>query len=99
MDLSGTAHHPCLAPPYGEGSIILVRRDGQAGLQKATIEQSGNNQTEHHGADLFQRVEAHGAIVRKAVQAVDRDMQVIIGGSYRRGALTRCDVPPRYAAA
>ncbi|KAJ5794131.1 DNA polymerase family X [Penicillium paradoxum] len=37
-------------------------------------------------------VEAHGAIVRKAVQAVDRDMQVIIGGSYRRGAVTCGDV-------
>lgn len=37
-------------------------------------------------------VELHGTIVRKAVQAVDRDMQVIIGGSYRRGAVTCGDV-------
>jgi DNA polymerase IV len=37
-------------------------------------------------------VELHGAIVRKAVQSVDKDMQVIIGGSYRRGAATCGDV-------
>jgi DNA polymerase IV len=37
-------------------------------------------------------VEAHGAFVQKAVQAVDRHMQVIIGGSYRRGAVTCGDV-------
>jgi DNA polymerase IV len=37
-------------------------------------------------------VEAHGAIVRKAVQSVDKDMQVIIGGSYRRGAVACGDV-------
>lgn len=37
-------------------------------------------------------VEAHGAVVRKAIQAVDKDMQVIIGGSYRRGALDSGDI-------
>ncbi|KAJ5767086.1 uncharacterized protein N7511_004702 [Penicillium nucicola] len=37
-------------------------------------------------------VEAHGAIVRKAVQTEDRDMQVIISGSYRRGAATCGDI-------
>ena len=37
-------------------------------------------------------VEAHGAIVRQAVQEVDSDMQVIIGGSYRRGALNSGDI-------
>lgn len=37
-------------------------------------------------------VEAHGAIVRQAVQAVDKDMQVIISGSYRRGAQDSGDI-------
>ncbi|KAJ6120079.1 DNA polymerase family X [Penicillium sp. IBT 18751x] len=37
-------------------------------------------------------VEEHGAIVRRAVQAVDKDMQVIITGSYRRGALDSGDI-------
>lgn len=37
-------------------------------------------------------VEEHGAIVRRAVQAVDKDMQVIIAGSYRRGALDSGDI-------
>lgn len=37
-------------------------------------------------------VEAHGAIVRQAVQAVDQDMQVIISGSYRRGAQDSGDI-------
>ena len=37
-------------------------------------------------------VEAHGAIVRKAVQNVDSSMQVIIGGSYRRGAQDSGDI-------
>ncbi|KAJ5301879.1 hypothetical protein N7508_006742 [Penicillium antarcticum] len=37
-------------------------------------------------------VEAHGAIVRKAVQIEDRDMRVIISGSYRRGATTCGDI-------
>ncbi|KAJ5698593.1 hypothetical protein N7462_000598 [Penicillium macrosclerotiorum] len=49
----------------------------------------------HH--DFAQRiprkeVESHGAIVRHAVQAVDRDMQVIIAGSYRRGASSSGDI-------
>ncbi|RDH18426.1 DNA polymerase POL4 [Aspergillus niger ATCC 13496] len=44
-----------------------------------------------HYDDFAQRiprseVEAHGEIVRKAVQTADPDMQVIIAGSYRRGA-------------
>lgn len=44
-----------------------------------------------HYHDFAQRiprdeVAAHGEIVRKAVQKVDPDMQVIISGSYRRGA-------------
>ncbi|KAJ5218519.1 DNA polymerase family X [Penicillium cinerascens] len=37
-------------------------------------------------------VEEHGAIVRRAVQAVDKDMQVVIAGSYRRGALDSGDI-------
>ncbi|GLA38313.1 hypothetical protein AnigIFM63309_005325 [Aspergillus niger] len=44
-----------------------------------------------HYDDFAQRiprseVEAHGEIVRKAVHTADPDMQVIIAGSYRRGA-------------
>ncbi|GLA65461.1 hypothetical protein AtubIFM54640_007214 [Aspergillus tubingensis] len=44
-----------------------------------------------HYRDFAQRiprseVEEHGEIVRKAVQSADPDMQVIIAGSYRRGA-------------
>ncbi|KAJ5279819.1 hypothetical protein N7478_005191 [Penicillium angulare] len=47
--------------------------------------------------DFMQRiprkeVEAHGAIVQKAVQAADPDMQVIIAGSYRRGAPNSGDI-------
>ncbi|KAJ5091854.1 hypothetical protein NUU61_006724 [Penicillium alfredii] len=50
-----------------------------------------------HYHDFAQRiprkeVEAHGDIVRKAVQQVDSEMQVIIGGSYRRGALDSGDI-------
>lgn len=50
-----------------------------------------------HYDDFTQRiprkeVETHGAIVRQAVQAVDKDMQVIIGGSYRRGAMNSGDI-------
>ncbi|KAJ5620549.1 hypothetical protein N7510_004533 [Penicillium lagena] len=37
-------------------------------------------------------VEAHGEIVRRAVRQVDRDMQVTIMGSYRRGALDSGDI-------
>lgn len=37
-------------------------------------------------------VEEHGAIVCRAVQAVDKEMQVIITGSYRRGALDSGDI-------
>lgn len=50
-----------------------------------------------HYHDFAQRiprkeVEAHGAIVRQAVQSLDKDMQVIIGGSYRRGAQDSGDI-------
>ncbi|KAJ5587675.1 uncharacterized protein N7459_003440 [Penicillium hispanicum] len=37
-------------------------------------------------------VEAHGAIVRQAVQTVDSTLQVIIAGSYRRGAPDSGDI-------
>lgn len=37
-------------------------------------------------------VEHHGSVVRGAVQAVDEDIQVILGGSYRRGAADSGDV-------
>lgn len=65
-------------------------------LERAPLTKQQRIGVERH-SDFAQRiprkeVEAHGAIVRKAVQAVDRDMEVIIGGSYRRGALTCGDV-------
>ncbi|KAJ5740662.1 hypothetical protein N7493_000534 [Penicillium malachiteum] len=50
-----------------------------------------------HYDDFMQRiprkeVETHGAIVRKAIHSIDPDMQVIIAGSYRRGALDSGDI-------
>lgn len=50
-----------------------------------------------HYTDFIQRipqpeVEAHGAIVRHAVQKADPSMQAIIGGSYRRGAPSSGDI-------
>lgn len=50
-----------------------------------------------HYDDFAQRiprkeVEAHWTIVRQAVQAVDKDMQVLIAGSYRRGAQDSGDI-------
>ncbi|PYH39950.1 DNA-directed DNA polymerase IV [Aspergillus neoniger CBS 115656] len=50
-----------------------------------------------HYHDFAQRiprseVEEHGEIVRKAVQSADPDMQVIIAGSYRRGAPDCSDI-------
>ncbi|OJJ73910.1 hypothetical protein ASPBRDRAFT_41673 [Aspergillus brasiliensis CBS 101740] len=57
---------------------------------KANLTQNQRIGVDHYH-DFAQRiprseVEAHGEIVRQAVQDVDPDMQVIIGGSYRRGA-------------
>ncbi|PKY04610.1 putative DNA polymerase POL4 [Aspergillus campestris IBT 28561] len=50
-----------------------------------------------HYHDFAQRipreeVAAHGAMVRDAVLRVDPDMQVLIGGSYRRGARNSGDI-------
>ncbi|PYI25248.1 hypothetical protein BP00DRAFT_431443 [Aspergillus indologenus CBS 114.80] len=50
-----------------------------------------------HYHDFAQRiprneVEVHGEIVRAAVRKADPEMQVIIGGSYRRGASTSGDI-------
>ncbi|PGG96379.1 hypothetical protein AJ79_09619 [Helicocarpus griseus UAMH5409] len=50
-----------------------------------------------HYDDFLQRipraeVEAHGAIVKKAVFKVDPAIQVIIGGSFRRGASSSGDI-------
>ncbi|KAJ5946499.1 hypothetical protein N7454_003338 [Penicillium verhagenii] len=65
-------------------------------LERAPLSTNQRIGVEHYN-DFMQRiprkeVEAHGAIVRKAVQSVDCDMQVIIAGSYRRGALNSGDV-------
>lgn len=50
-----------------------------------------------HYTDFQQRiprheVEAHGSIVRQAVQKADPSMQTIIGGSYRRGSPSSGDI-------
>jgi DNA polymerase IV len=37
-------------------------------------------------------VEAHGEIVRRAIHRADSDINVIIGGSFRRGAVTSGDI-------
>lgn len=63
---------------------------------KASLTKNQRIGLEHYN-DFAQRipreeVEAHGSIVRRAVQAVDEDMQVIVAGSYRRGALNSGDV-------
>lgn len=63
---------------------------------KASLTRAQRIGVEHYD-DFAQRiprpeVEAHGAIVRRAVQKVDAEMQVVIGGSYRRGASDSGDV-------
>ncbi|KKZ65637.1 hypothetical protein EMCG_08545 [[Emmonsia] crescens] len=50
-----------------------------------------------HYDDFLQRipraeVEAHGAVVKKLLFKIDPDVQVIIGGSYRRGASSSGDI-------
>jgi hypothetical protein len=42
MDLSGTAHHPCLAPPYGEGSMLNISFPVKY-INAAPISASGTN--------------------------------------------------------
>ncbi|PYH88687.1 putative DNA polymerase POL4 [Aspergillus ellipticus CBS 707.79] len=63
---------------------------------KAPLSQQQRVGVDHY-YDFSQRiprreVEAHGTIVRTAVQKADPEMQVIIGGSYRRGASDSGDV-------
>ncbi|KAF7163672.1 hypothetical protein CNMCM5623_008478 [Aspergillus felis] len=63
---------------------------------KASLTKSQRVGVEHYH-DFAQRiprreVEAHGEIVRKAVQRADPGMQVIIGGSYRRGTPDSGDI-------
>jgi DNA polymerase IV len=63
---------------------------------KASLTKAQRIGAEHYD-DFIQRipraeVEAHGEIVRRAVHTVDAGMQVIIGGSYRRGAKDSGDV-------
>lgn len=50
-----------------------------------------------HYDDFLERiprgeVEAHAKVVREALRRVEKGVQVIIGGSYRRGALTSGDI-------
>lgn len=63
---------------------------------KASLSKAQRIGVEHY-QDFLQRiprreVEQHGEIVRQAVHKVDSEMQVIIGGSYRRGAADSGDV-------
>ncbi|OJK00384.1 hypothetical protein ASPACDRAFT_52099 [Aspergillus aculeatus ATCC 16872] len=63
---------------------------------KAPLTQNQRVGVEHYH-DFAQRiprneVEVHGEIVREAVRKADPEMQVIIGGSYRRGASTSGDI-------
>lgn len=63
---------------------------------KANLNKAQRIGVEHYD-DFSQRiprqeVSHHGEIVRRAVQKVDSEMQVIIGGSYRRGASNSGDV-------
>ncbi|RAK78206.1 DNA-directed DNA polymerase IV [Aspergillus fijiensis CBS 313.89] len=63
---------------------------------KAPLTQNQRVGVEHYH-DFAQRiprneVEVHGEIVREAVRKADPEMQVIIGGSYRRGSSTSGDI-------
>lgn len=63
---------------------------------KASLTKAQRIGVEHYD-DFTQRipraeVEAHGEIVRQAVHTIDAGMQIIIGGSYRRGAKDSGDV-------
>ncbi|KAH8425888.1 DNA-directed DNA polymerase IV [Aspergillus melleus] len=63
---------------------------------KASLSQNQRVGVEHYH-DFSQRIQrsevkAHGEIVRQAVQKTDPEMQVIISGSYRRGAANSGDI-------
>ncbi|KAK1150184.1 hypothetical protein N8T08_000086 [Aspergillus melleus] len=63
---------------------------------KASLSQHQRVGVEHYH-DFSQRIQrsevkAHGEIVRQAVQKTDPEMQVIISGSYRRGAANSGDI-------
>lgn len=64
--------------------------------EKATLTKSQRIGVDHYD-DFAQRiprkeVEAHGAVVQKAVHKADPNMQAIISGSYRRGAANSGDI-------
>ncbi|PLB43899.1 hypothetical protein P170DRAFT_418330 [Aspergillus steynii IBT 23096] len=63
---------------------------------KASLSQNQRLGVEHYH-DFSQRIQrsevkAHGDVVRQAVQRTDPEMQVIISGSYRRGAANSGDI-------
>ncbi|KAL6239823.1 hypothetical protein BDW75DRAFT_226878 [Aspergillus navahoensis] len=87
---------------YGAGLTVAFRwiAQGYKSLEdlrtKASLTQSQRIGLDHY-FDFSQRiprseVQAHGDFVRRAVQNESPDMQVIIGGSYRRGAATSGDI-------
>lgn len=87
---------------YGAGLVQAARwvAQGYASLEdlrnRAPLTTTQRIGVEHYD-DFAQRiprkeVEAHGAIVRREVQKADKDMQVIISGSYRRGARDSGDI-------
>ncbi|KAL4916263.1 hypothetical protein BDW62DRAFT_109133 [Aspergillus aurantiobrunneus] len=87
---------------YGAGLAVASRwiAQGYKSLEdlrtKATLTQSQRVGLEHY-FDFSQRiprseVQAHGDLVRRVVQKENPEMQVIIGGSYRRGAANSGDI-------
>ncbi|KAL4989695.1 hypothetical protein BDW68DRAFT_155989 [Aspergillus falconensis] len=87
---------------YGAGLTVASRwiAQGYKSLEdlrtKASLTQSQRIGLDHY-LDFSQsiprsEVQAHGDFVRRVVQKESPDMQVIIGGSYRRGAATCGDI-------
>ncbi|OQE17198.1 hypothetical protein PENSTE_c021G07664 [Penicillium steckii] len=87
---------------YGAGLVQATRwaAQGYGSLDdlrnRAPLTTNQRIGVEHYD-DFAQRiprkeVEAHGAIIRREVQKADKDMQVIISGSYRRGARDSGDI-------
>ncbi|KAL4812392.1 hypothetical protein BDW67DRAFT_188746 [Aspergillus spinulosporus] len=87
---------------YGAGITVASRwiAQGYRSLEdlrtKASLTQAQRIGLDHY-FDFSQRIPrsevlAHGNLVRRVVQMENPDMQVIIGGSYRRGAATSGDI-------
>ncbi|OQO12316.1 hypothetical protein B0A48_02958 [Cryoendolithus antarcticus] len=87
---------------YGVGFVQASQwvREGYTTIdeldKKAKLTPNQRIGIDHYEDFLFRiprgEVEQHGAIVRKALQFVDKDFVVTIGGSFRRGAATSGDI-------